>query len=140
MSLAPATACAASKSTQIRITASVSAYVRIDVLQQQQSLAISDGDIQRGYVDVPAGTHLRARTNLRNGFVVQFTAWSGVYARARVTGIGGASEIGPAGGTVHVAYAGPDAPAQLSYRFYLAEGVRAGIYPWPLQMSAAVSY
>ena len=140
LSLTPGKARAATKSTQIRVSASVGPYVRLDVLQQQQSLTITADDIQRGYVDVPTGTSLRTRTNDRNGFLLNFNAQSSVYERVSVTGIGGVMEIGPAGGSVRVAYTGPESAAQVSYRFYLAQGVQSGNYPWPLQISASVTY
>jgi hypothetical protein len=48
--------------------------------------------------------------------------------------------MGSAGGAVRAAYAGPESVAQVSYRFYLAQGVQSGSYPWPLQISASISY
>ena len=142
LSLAPgkARATISSKSTQIRVSATVSPYVRLDVLQQQPSLPITAEDIQRGYVDVPTGTSLRTRTNDRNGFLVNFDSRSNVFERVIVTGIGGTVEIGSAGGSVRAAYTGPESSAQVSYRFYLAQGVQSGNYPWPLQISASVTY
>ena len=142
LSLAPGKSRAAtsSKSTQIRVSATVGPYVRLDVLQQQPLLTITAGDIQRGYVDVPAGTSLRTRTNDRNGFLVNFESRSNVFERVSVTGIGGTVEIGSGGGTVRAAYTGPESTAKVSYRFYLAQGVQSGNHPWPLQISASVTY
>jgi hypothetical protein len=142
LSLAPgkARATTSSRSTQMGVSATVSAYVHLDVLQQQPSLTITAEDIQRGYVDVSAGTSLRTRTNDRNGFLVNFDSRSNVFERVSVTGIGGTVEIGSGGGTVRAAYTGPESTAQVSYRFYLAQGVQSGNYPWPLQVSASVSY
>jgi hypothetical protein len=142
LSLTPgkARATTSSKSAQMRVSATVSAYVKLDVLQQQPSLTITPQDIQRGYVDVSAGTSLRTRTNDRNGFLVNFDPRSAVFERVSVTGIGGTVEIGSGGGTIRAAYSGPESLAQVSYRFYLAQGVQSGNYPWPLQISASVSY
>ena len=142
LSLTPgkARAMTSAKSAQMRVSATVSAYVKLDVLQQQQSLTITPQDIQRGYVDVSTGTSLRTRTNDRNGFLVNFDSRSNVFEHVSVTGIGGTVEIGSGGGAVHAAYSGPESVAQLSYRFYLAQGVQSGNYPWPLQISASVSY
>src|SRR6266404_4937965 len=112
----------------------------LGALQQQPSLTITSQDIQRGYVDVSAGTSLRTRTNDRNGFLVNFDPRSNVFERVSVTGIGGTVEIGSGGGAVRAAYSGPESVAQLSYRFYLAQGVQSGNYPWPLQISGSVSY
>ena len=142
LSLMPtkARATTSAKSTQMRISATVNPYVRLDVLQQQPSLTITAEDIQRGYVDVSAGTSLRTRTNDRNGFLVNFDSRSNVFERVTVTGIGGTAEIGSGGGTIRAPYAGPESLAQVSYRFHLAQGVQSGNHPWPLQISASVSY
>lgn len=142
MSLPPGRAAAANAtiSTQMRVTATVSPYVRLDVVRQQPTLTISAADIERGYVDVPAGTSLRTRTNHRNGFVLNFILRSRLCARVSVRGIGSGTEIGSEGGSVRVDYTGPESAAQVSYRFYLAEGVRSGDHPWPLQVSASVIY
>jgi hypothetical protein len=142
LSLMPgkARATTSAKSAQMRISATVNPYVRLDVLQQQPSLTITAEDIQRGYVDVSAGTSLRTRTNDRNGFLVNFDSRSKVFERVSVSGIGATAEIGSGGGTIRAAYAGPESVAQVSYRFYLAQGVQSGNHPWPLQISASVSY
>jgi hypothetical protein len=141
LSLMPgkARATTSAKST-MRISATVNPYVRLDVLQQQPSLTITAEDIQRGYVDVSAGTSLRTRTNDRNGFLVSFDSRSNIFERVSVSGIGATAEIGSGGGTIRAAYAGPESLAQVSYRFYLAQGVQSGNHPWPLQISASVSY
>jgi hypothetical protein len=140
--LAPgkARATTSSNSTQIQVSATVGPYVRFDVLQQTPLLTITAEDIQHGYVDVPAGTRFRTRTNHRNDFLLNFDSRSNVFERVSVTGIGGTVEIGPAGGAVRAAYTSPESSARVSYRFYLAQGVQSGNYPWPLQISASVTY
>lgn len=142
MSMAPgkARASSASRSAQFRVSATVSPYVRLDVLQQQPLLTITTEDVKRGYVDVPGGTSLRTRTNDRNGFLVNFDARSNVFQRVTITGLGTAVEIGAQGGAVRAAYAGPETSSQVGYRFFLAQGVQSGSYPWPLQISASVMY
>lgn len=142
LSLAPgeARATASSKSAQIRVSATVGPYVRLDVVRQQPSLTITTEDLARGYVDAVAGTSLRMRTNDRNGVLVVFDFQSEEFERVRVTGIGGTVEIGSAGGSVRAAYSGAESFADVSYRFYLTQRMRAGTYPWPLQISASVDY
>jgi hypothetical protein len=140
LSLAPGKARATSKTAQIRVSATVAPYVKLDILEQQPALSITQDDVERGYVDVMAGTTLRTRTNDRNGFMVNFESRSQVFERASVTGIGGTVEIGTNGGAVRAAYSGPETSTQVSYRFFLAPGVHSGQYPWPLQISASVMY
>jgi hypothetical protein len=141
LSMAPGGARAnSSKTAQIRVSATVAPYVKLDVLEQQSALSITREDVERGYVDVMAGTRLRTRTNDRNGFMVNFESRSQVFEHATVTGLGGTVEIGTNGGAVRAAYSGPETSTQVSYRFFLAPGVQSGQYPWPLQISASVVY
>lgn len=142
LSLAPgkARAVTAAESSQMRISATVDPYVRLEVLQQQPSLTITAADIQRGYVDVAAGTRLRTRTNDHNGVLVNFDSRSNLFERVSVAGIGGTAEIGSGGGSIRAAYEGPESTAEVSYRFYLAQGAQSGNHPWPLEISAFLSY
>ena len=142
LSLAPGEARATtfSKSAQMRVSATVGPYVKLDVLEQQRALSITQDDIKRGYVDVTAGTRLRTRTNNRNGFMINFGSQSQVFERVGITGLGGAVEIGANGGAIRAAYSGPESSAQVSYRFFLTPGTQSGTYPWPLQISASVMY
>ncbi len=138
--LAPATAAAASAYSAITFSATVLPYHKLDVVRQAPTLTVTPEDIDRGYVDVPAGTQLRAQSNERKGFSVSFDPRARLFERATITGLGKAVEIGPEGGAVNQVYPGRDTLLQLSYRFYLAAGLVPGSYPWPLQISSSVVY
>jgi hypothetical protein len=140
-SLAPATSgAAASAYSAIAFSATVLPYHRLDVVRQASTLTVTPEDVARGYVDVPAGTQLRAQSNECKGFSVVFDPRARLFERATITGLGNAVEIGPDGGAVNQAYSGRETLLQLSYRFYLAAGLVAGSYPWPLQISSSVVY
>jgi hypothetical protein len=90
LSLTPGKARAmTTKSAQIQVSATVGPYVKLDVLEQQPALSITQKDIERGYVDVTAGTRLRTRTNDHNGFMVNFDSRSKIFERVGITGLGG---------------------------------------------------
>lgn len=141
-SMTPGKASAAkgTSSASMRISATVAPYTHLDVLAQAKTLTVTADDVKRGYVDVSAGTHLMARSNDPNGFLVSFTPRAGVFDSAKITGLGNDVEIDRAGGSVHRAYTGREASMQLGYRFVLSRDVPAGDYPWPLQISAAITY
>jgi hypothetical protein len=124
----------------ITMSATVLPYHRLDVVRQSPTLTVTPSDVARGYVDVPAGTALRARSNDRQGFTVSFDPRMKLFKRATITGLGGAVDIGAAGGAAYYAYAGRDKELELSYRFYLEAGLAPGSYPWPLRISSSVTY
>jgi hypothetical protein len=124
----------------IALSATVLPYHRMDVMRQAPTLTVTPADIGRGYVDVPAGTSLRALTNDPRGFTLRFDPRLRLFDRATITGLGGKVEIGPDGGFAPHANSGRDAALELSYRFYLAAGIAPGSYAWPLQMSLSVTY
>ena len=140
-SLAPGRAQAeGTSSASMRVSATVAPYTRLDVLAQSATLTVTAADVARGYVDVSAGTEVMARSNDTNGFSVNFTPRAGVFDSAKITGLGSEVEIDRSGGSVHRAYTGHEASMLLGYRFVLARDVAPGSYPWPLQISAAISY
>jgi hypothetical protein len=140
-SMTPGKALAKGTSTAgMRISATVAPYTHLDLIAQAATLTVTAEDVQRGYVDVSAGTHLMARSNDPNGFSVNFTPRAGVFNSAKITGLGSDVEIDRTGGSVHRAYTGHEASMQLGYRFVLSRDVAPGNYPWPLQISAAITY
>ncbi len=138
--LAPVKATAASAYSVVTLSATVLPYHRLDVVHQTSTLTVTAEDVARGYVDVASGTQLRAQSNERRGFSVSFDPRMKLFARATITGLANALDIGPEGGAVNQAYSGRDTLLQLSYRFYLASGLTPGSYPWPLSISSSVVY
>ncbi len=134
------TAAGGSAHAMIGLSATVLPYHRLEVLRQVSTLNVTRSDIERGYVDVPAGTSLRARSNDRQGMTVNFDARANVFERVTVAGLGKPLDLGAGGGAAHYAYVGREMALELSYRFYLAAGIPPGSYPWPLQISSSITY
>jgi hypothetical protein len=124
----------------ITLSATVLPYHQLEVLRQNATLTVTQADIERGYVDVAAGTSLRARSNDQRGFTVNFDPRMRLFDRATIAGFGGDVEIGATGGAANYRYGGRDTSLHLSYRFYLASGLGPGSYPWPLQISSSITY
>jgi len=123
-------------SSQLRVSAEVQAYAKLDQVRQAAHLEITQADIDRGYVDVPAGSQLGVKTNSRNGYMLVFDSNSDIFRGIRVSGAGGDAEIGSGGGSIiQRSFGGSNGLLQLGYRFELAQNAQPGRYPWPLQVS-----
>ncbi|HKW80337.1 MAG TPA: hypothetical protein VJQ49_04965 [Casimicrobiaceae bacterium] len=131
---------ASAGTSALRVAANVLPYLRLQILRQPATLAVTTEDVERGYVDVPAATDLMARSNDRNGFSLSFDSRSTLFRKAQVSGLDRGLEIGPEGGMTHQAFAGSQKLLRLSYRFFLSPQVGPGNYPWPLQISSTVMY
>ena len=118
----------------------VSAYVPPGVAsrveQQAAVLTVTPEDIARGYVEVPAGSRLRVRSNDPAGFIIDFFPRLPIFKAVRVSTRDGSAQLGADGGAMaERRHRGAEAPLELSYRFELADHVQPGTYPWPLATS-----
>jgi hypothetical protein len=121
----------------INFTIVVPPMVRLEVLRQPDRLQVSEEDAARGYVEVPAAALLKVQSN--TAWQVDFRSRSDLIRGARVSGLQGDVVIGPAGASLPALAAARHATNfELSYRFDLAPGVKAGTYPWPVAVSAHV--
>jgi hypothetical protein len=142
--LAPAGPLAAAQGPRAENSAKASVDFRIVIpivlraehLREPESLAIAQADIARGYLDVEEGASLLLTSNNRAGFDVSIAFDSAVILRVVARLAGQSLESDGAGRALHV-----DAsklirePVRVRYRIYLAPGVRAGIYAWPLRLA-----
>jgi hypothetical protein len=127
---------AATRQTQIAVTAYVPPNVVSQVEQQAAALTITDADVARGYVEIPAGSRLRVTSNDPAGFVIDFFARLPIFKAVRVSTPGASAQLGPLGGAMaENRHHGRNIPLELSYRFDLADHVQPGIYPWPLALN-----
>lgn len=124
----------------ISLSATILPYHRLDVLRQAATLTVTRSDVERGYIDVPRATTLRALSNDQKGFTVSFETRLSMFDRVTVDGLGAPIDLGTDGGAGRCACAGRDTALELSYRFYFAAGLAPGNYPWPLLISSSVTY
>lgn len=130
--LSPAVHAAAVRS-QIAVTAFVPAQTVAQVVAQPAQLTITDTDIARGYVDIPAASQLRVTSNNPAGYIVDFFSRLPIFTAVRVSSSAGSADLGPEGGAIiQRGNHGRDLPLNLSYRFTLAAAVQPGTYAWPL--------
>jgi hypothetical protein len=131
----PMVASAADRTNSVQVSATVLPSAQINVRHHRQ-LTITESDIRRGYIDVPAASQIEVKNNSRQGYALTFNTMANLFRTIQISGLGERFELGMDGGTVaqrgnaHQAVA-----AQLSYRFVLAENVQPGSYDWPIMLS-----
>jgi hypothetical protein len=127
----------AGSSASVGVSATVLAFSKLNVLFQADQLTIELDDIDRGYMDVLAGSRIEVKCNSRDGFTLTFDPVLNLFNAVQITGLGGMVELGTEGGTVAQRGSGTQpASLQLGYRFILAKNVLPGNYTWPLALSA----
>jgi hypothetical protein len=120
------------------VSATVVARAVLTVDYQSPTLTITEGDISRGYVDVPAASRVTVRCNALGGYVLTFEGSADFFRQVRVTGLPTEAVIGGHGGWLPQPYSRNATAMDLSYRFILGEGARPGTYGWPLALSVAL--
>ena len=130
---------AAKISARIEVRATVLPRTTLTVRRQQRQLVVTSDDVRRGYVEVPAASHVEIRSNDPRGYLLVFESQSGPeipFQGVIVRGLGQEVQIGPGGGWVLRTDARGPVTAELTYRFSLSEDAHPGTYPWPLVLSA----
>jgi len=126
-------------SANLQVSAMVVANARMRTDYQAGQLAITENDIARGHIDVPAASRFSVTTNSRTGYVIELHPLGDIFQAVQIQGLHGlahTAQLGADGGTI--IQRGPiaaDTPQQLSYRFILSPGLQPGLYPWPLMLS-----
>jgi hypothetical protein len=126
----------AGQSASMQVSASVIVNAKLRSDHQAAQFAITEADVTRGYVDVPAASRFLVSTNSRAGYLLEFHALSNVFESVQITGLGNAVRLGAEGGDV--VCRGPlprENRHELNYRFSLRADAQPGSYPWPLQVS-----
>ncbi len=136
---APAPVHAAQTSTQsLNFVIRIPPVVRVKMLHQPVTLEVTEQDAQRGYVDLDAASTMQVLSNTL--WNVSFHTQGGLIRSARVRGLSGEITVGPDGGSqAGLLATRREAIFELSYRFDLAPGTRAGTYPWPIAVTIAAN-
>lgn len=124
--------------------ASVSLTVRIPVAVQLRSISQGDAvtitaaDIQKGFVEVPAGSRFELVAN--SPHTMHFAAQGSWFRAVRVSGLGGDLTLGATGGEFLQTHGLPNREThELDYRFELSPGALPGRYAWPLTLSVSAA-
>jgi hypothetical protein len=136
LSLTLASAASAAQSTQMAVSVEVIARTILTVDRQPATVIVTESDIARGYVDVPAAIGFEVRSNARNGFLLRFQPVSGPFSKATLTWDDALVTVGADASWIARPYRSGISSGIVDVRLTLASGIAAGTYPWPVALSA----
>ena len=125
-------------SAKITVSARVLERTGLELLNQVRDLVITDADITRGFVEVPAATRIQVKSNNPDGCLLAFEVMNepgAVFDAVNVSLGNREVQLSPGGGWIPQPYTEGGVTLDLSYRFTLAKNVQPGTYSWPLQVS-----
>ena len=127
-----------SATSKIAITATVLERTKLQIVSQVQELVITNADITRGYVEVPAASRISVRSNNPAGYLLAFEVMgdpSSVFHSVNVVVGGRDILLSGGGGWVPQPYMRGGVTMDVSYRFTLSKSAQPGTYNWPLMIS-----
>jgi hypothetical protein len=132
----------AGQSLQVSVT--VLEVLRLSVLHQTHTITVKAEDVQRGYVDIVAGTNLEILSNALSGFKMQFQLQDSAFKEVEVSGLhnnivldGNGASGASLASAAHFERQAFRTNYELSYRFKVPANMSAGVYPFPVQISLA---
>jgi len=131
-----APAYAGSASATMAVSVQVIGRTLLTVAQQPSSVEVTQSDIQRGYIDVPAAVAFQVRSNTREGYSLQFEPISGPFAEAKVTWENSVAAVGADGSWLTHGYQQGTTAGRLDVRLVLAPDATTGSYSWPIHFAA----
>lgn len=127
----------------VAVSAIVQPRARMEIMRHPPRIALSASDVRRGYVDVPRASVLKVVSTRGSGYNIDFMPRNELFTAVRITGFEGEVMLGSEGGSVSQGRKSASTTGELtlilSYRFFLAPGVAAGEYAWPLAMAVRAS-
>ena len=125
----------AQQQAQFAVTAVVPARTTLTVLEEPAALALSDGDVARGYKDFAA--RYRVTSNAANGWLLSLSRRLGIVQRIEVRGLTADVVLEDAAVEVYQSRASGPVDLALEYRLILGPAARPGEYPLPVHASAS---
>jgi len=123
----------------INVSATIVENVSKTVIHQTAALTITKEHIMKGYIDVPAATILRIRTNNPRGYSLAVQVNEEMAKEVWVTANHNTTVIAGSVGFLYQPYPGPAGEVkEISYRIFLSPDVKPGRYPWPLSIGTAL--
>jgi hypothetical protein len=127
----------ASGSAKVSVSAHVLPRVSLEVAYQKREIHLTEVDLARGFIDVPVGTVLRVRTNCSSGYFLSFLVRDDLIREVWVMESGRVVVISSGVGVIYQPFLGKGVEVrEISYRFYLRDGLSVGTYSFPLRIQA----
>lgn len=130
---------AGSNKAAIKVSATVQARISQILVRQEKVLSITNEQVAKGYLDIPAATLIQVKTNDQNGYMLSFEVNGEMVKEVWVIDSKRTTILSGGGGFVHQDYPGPSGEVkEISYRFFLTPGTQPGVYAWPLSLTASL--
>jgi hypothetical protein len=130
---------AGSGKATIMVSANVVARISQSIIHQDPSINVTEGDLKKGFMEIPSGTVLQIRTNTKNGYALFFEGSNELFKEVVVMDKGRTVTLSSEGGFVHQPYSGSNIEVKdLSYRLRLKENIQPGSYPFPFRVKASL--
>ena len=123
---------------KIALTATVLEHTSMSILDQLGELVVTNTDIARGYVEVPAASRIQVKSNNPAGYLLAFEVMNGpiaLFNSVNVSVNGREVLLSPGGGWVPQPFIRGGVTLDLSYRFALSKDAQPGTYNWPIMIS-----
>jgi hypothetical protein len=126
---------AGGRSFHIYVTTEVLPVVKYEILHREKNVLITEESIKKGYIDVHGAVTFSVLTNSRNGYVLTFFVGGDLFKEVEVFYDSGSRRIHGTGNEVHMPFEGIKyVTKELSFRFYISDIMRPGIYDWPVDV------
>jgi hypothetical protein len=130
---------AGSSNATVIVSATVIARISQSIIHQEPRINVTEGDVKKGFIEIPSGTILQITTNARNGYALFFERSNDLFEEVVVIDKGRTVVLSPNGGFVHQPYSGSNVEVKdLSYKLQLKEDIRPGTYPFPFRVKASL--
>jgi hypothetical protein len=125
-------------SVTVNITARVLERTSMKTVNQIKEFVVTDADIIRGYVSIPAASRIHVKSNNPRGYFLMFEMVNhpdNIFRSISVDIGGREVQLSVSGGLIHQPFNRAGIMTDLNYRFELSKDVKPGTYSWPLLVS-----
>jgi len=132
--VAGAGARADSREAQFLVRATVPARANLAAVEQPTHLSVSEADLARGYMDVPA--RYVVESNTREGWLLRLSPRLGITRHVEVRGLSATLVVQGDEVEVYRPWTRGAEHIEVDYRFVLAPDVEPGTYELPIHVAA----
>lgn len=130
---------AGSSKAAITVSATVQASISQTLVSQEKALLVTQENVVKGYLDVPAATVLQVKTNDPRGYLLSVEVNQEVAREVWIMDNDRTTVVSGGIGLIHQPYPGPFGKVkEISYRIFLASNTKPGFYAWPLNVTASL--
>ena len=125
-----------SASATMHVSVEVVARTVVTIDHQPDVVTITQQDIDRGYVEVPAAVAFRIRSNANNGYAVQFEPVGYPFSRAKIAWDGQSAVVSGDGSWLTRPYQPGEQLGSFNVTLDVSPDTAPGTYPWPVRFDA----